>query len=311
MDSTKPSRSRRIVIALLFPLLFLLTACEMSMEVNVHEDDTASTTMLMAVPKDESLGLGDLSCDQLAAEAKQQAGGDDVTVEDQSDDQNIRCKISGKPEPIDKMNNEGFTIKRDGDQFVVHIEQDPSMQDMGMLGGAFKVEVAFHFPGPVQEVNTSLPDDAYTISGNSVTFTSIDVFAAETTITADAGSGGSAMWWILGVVIVLIILAIIAVVVMKKKKSASPAQGAANVDAAPPVAPGNVYGAPGNPTGQPDGNFTPPANAAGYPPATGAPNTSEDGSQLPPMPQPPQTGDQPPYPGQGSQNGDQRPPSQT
>lgn len=225
MESTKTPRSRRIVAALLFPLLFLLTACELSMDVTVNEDDTAATSMVMALPKDGPLPVDDMNCDQLAAEMKNEAGGEDVTVEDQSDDEFLRCKMTGKAEPISELGDQGFKISREGDNYVVAIEPDESMGDMGMLGAGMKVTVAFHFPGAVQKVDTTLKAEDYTIDGNTVTFTSLDFFGAGTTITAAASGGGASatLWWILGIVLVLIILAIIAVVVMKKKQGAAPA----------------------------------------------------------------------------------------
>lgn len=316
MQTTKTSRSRRIVIALLFPLLFLLTACEFKMDFTIHEDDTGAATMVMGIPKDESLGLDTLSCDELAEEMKDAPGGasDYVSMEDVSDDSTLRCKFVTEPQPLSAMNGDGLTIEREGDNFVVEITPDSSMSDPGVLGGGFTFEVAFHFPGEVESVETTVPESDYTVSGNEVVFTDINVFMNETTITAKAkqpgllgggasgtdsgssavggSSGSNAIWWIVGIIVVLIVVGVIAYFVMKSKRNNNPTPGQTQPSGYPPAQQGAYPGA------------QPYAQGGAYPAQPQAQPGAADGAQpYPPAPNHnpgsspyPQAGGYSPYP---------------
>lgn len=193
MDTSVPHLGKRLLIALLLPLLAVLAGCKMTMDITVAEDDTLDLSMSVVVPRDLAEDFGDTpNCDELMSDLTD--GDDTFIVEDQSTDSEIRCLMRApEPVPIAEMaNDDTMAITHEGSSFHVKVIADPAMADMEAsmdelkeLGFAPNFEVTYTFPGQVQSVTTALPDDAYQIDGEQVVFTSWDFFGVDTEIVAD------------------------------------------------------------------------------------------------------------------------------
>lgn len=174
----------RLALVVLLPLTLILAACEVAIQFDVREDNTATMEMVMALPKElAEMSDGSVSCEALAEDIGED---DNVVVTDESTDRELRCVMkSVEPQPIEATDGGGVQVTRSGDEFITHIPADPSVAaDTG--GFAAEFSATFTYPGAVQNVETTLPDSDYTITGNQVRFTSIDFFNADTVITASA-----------------------------------------------------------------------------------------------------------------------------
>lgn len=225
MQTVTTLRFRRVLWALIFPLLLILTGCEMHTEVQVNEDNTAAVNVTVSGEKD--LLPQSVSCDDVAKEFAHQFG-DGATVTDESGDNLLTCKLSSMAQSIKKLQHLNVDVTRADDEFVVKATPHEDIAEMKALLGAADFSFAFTFPGAVTKVVTAIPDTDYEIAGNKVTFTDLNFYENDTTITAGASAGnGSVTWWIVAIVAVLIIAAIIVWALTKKRQSSPSARRAA------------------------------------------------------------------------------------
>ncbi|OKL53241.1 hypothetical protein BSZ39_10570 [Bowdeniella nasicola] len=250
--TSKSPPARRILAFLFLPLMLLLASCEMKAHTEFFEDDTSKTSMEMSLPKQQAEMFGMANCDAMKKQIDKQNGGkaaEETVVEDKSDDTNVRCVISSKEaQPISEMNSDGRTVEHKDGKFIVTSKADTSADaaTAEAMFGAANFSFRFTFPGKVESVEGDVPEDSYTIDGNSVEFTKISAMTKQFTITAAdkaGGAGGSLLWIILGVLAALLILGALAFFFLKNRnKSADPAESAPY--GGPADAQASPYGAP-------------------------------------------------------------------
>lgn len=264
MKHQPSSPLRRLLTALVLPLVLVLAACEVTLDFEVSENDTVNLEMVMSLPKALAEAAGEeATCDALTADMPPD---ENLVVEDRSTDEQLRCVMRmAEPEPISNTNG-GVRIDRDGDTFVTTIKADPEMVEGAEdeFGGlAPNLAVTFHYPGPVTDVDTTLPDSDYTISGNEVSFHTLAFFGADTTITAQATSGdaeseptteatpdaqasddttqssapasatsddqddsNSNWWWLIGIIVAAVVVVAVIVYQLRKNRHAGQQPGA-------------------------------------------------------------------------------------
>ncbi len=160
----------------------------------LHEDDTVSGTIVIAVEQQyaDQGGLDQLMGDSNPADTFSSA-----VVTDYNQDGYVGTQITFDNEQLSKLasDSEDFTIKRDGDTFVVDGTLIP--QDQYFEGADVSLSVTF--PGAVAEHNG-------TLVGNTVTWSAKDgQFEVHAVGSAIGGGGGSIpplVWIVLALVVV-------------------------------------------------------------------------------------------------------------
>lgn len=257
--------------------MLLLASCEMKAHTEFFEDDTSKTSMEMSLPKQQAEMFGMANCDAMKKQIDKQEGGkaaEETVVEDKSDDSNVRCVISSKkPQPISEMNSDGRTVEHKDGKFIVTSKADTSADasTAEAMFGAANFSFRFTFPGKVESVEGDVPEDSYTIDGNSVEFTKISALTKQFTITAAdkaGGAGGSLLWIVLGVLAALLVLGALAFFFLNNRnKSADPSESAPY--GGPADAQASPYGAPADQQAAPYGEATPRENDPYADPASG------------------------------------------
>ena len=267
-------------------LLSLSGCLKMEMQFTLHEDDTVDGSIVMAVQKGvgESFGMSD---EDVLAQMESEGSFEDIeggTTEPYDDGEFVGTKVTFDAEPLSELEQQdaGFTLMREGDEFVVGGEFDTGEEDMSMLSGA-DVTLAVTFPGEVTEHNG-------TLEGTTVTW---DLLTMTEPLNArGAASAGSSFPWLwigVGAAILLVGAAAAVAIVLARRRPApaAPAYPAAGYGIDPASQPLDPAQAPGfAPEGAAPQGYVPPAYApeAGAPPAY-APQPEQAAAEAPSAPQ--------------------------
>jgi hypothetical protein len=149
----------------------------MHANIEVHDDDTYSGSMIMAYSDDALAQAGMSPSDIDAMLGSQLDSLDGGTAEDYSEDGYTGKKVNFPSQPLSALAGstgaDSMTITREGDTYVMSGSMDLTTAAMGVTeeelqtGGyaldAMDIQFIFTFPGPVESSNGD-------ISGNSVTF---------------------------------------------------------------------------------------------------------------------------------------------
>lgn len=280
-------------------LALTLGGCmKMDMQIELQSDDTIDGTLTFAVA--ESLAeLSGQSPEDLVEEMQEgilssdNALGD-VRSEPYTEEGFIGTKTFFEGAALDAIGSDaaddGLTIVRDGDDFVVTGEMDLSDADASQaaLMTGMDLRIAVTFPGPVAEHNGEL-------SANTVTWVPVPGERLEISARGSAEPAGAGGLPILAIVAIAVgLLALVAIVVVafivRSRRSSTPT----DADHAPfvaPVTPGVTHvpdaAAPGTPAAPP----APPAPAAPEFPPT-SPAAAPPVPEAPPV-VPPASGDAP------------------
>lgn len=218
-------KSLRITALALAATLVLSGCIKMEVNLELQSDDTVDGSMVFAVQE----GLGELlgeGSDEVPTdeEAANELFGDDLssdfenaTEEPYNEDGWIGTRVIFEGEALDDFSedNEGFSIVRDGDNFVVSGPFDTEAtegSDEEMLEGA-EMTMSVTFPGEVSEHNG-------TLEGTTVTWDLLDgpeeLYAVG---SATEGGAGIPMWLIIALVAGLLVVAAVVLVVVLVSRS--------------------------------------------------------------------------------------------
>lgn len=273
-------RTLRTAAVAAVALLSLSGCLKMEMAFTLHEDETVDGSIVMAVQKGigESFGMTDQDVlDQMESEGSFEdiEGG---TVEPYDDGDYVGTQVTFEAQPLSELEQQdaGFTITREGDEFVVGGEFDTGEEDMSMLSGA-DLTLAVTFPGTVTEHNG-------TLEGTTVTW---DLLTMTEPLNARGGvsAGASIPWLWIGVAAAVLLVAAaatIAIVLARRRPTSAAAPGYAMDPASPPLDPSQAQGfVPEVPQAYAPEGYAPPA----YAPEQAAP--APDAPQVPaPAPAP-------------------------
>jgi hypothetical protein len=221
------------VVATVALVLGLSGCVRVISDVTLHENNTASGEMIVAVQEGigASMGMTDQDfADQLNADS-----GTDTMVNAKvtpyKQDGYVGTRITFSDEPLESFTGVDGTITREGDTFVfAGTAPDTSQtQDLPEGSGAIAT-MSITFPGKVTEHNG-------TLKGNTVTWDLLtQTEAAHATGSAIGGGGASSPVAVIIIAAAAIAaLVIVGIVLLKRRKGGSPADGASPADDAPPA----------------------------------------------------------------------------
>ncbi len=238
-----PSRSRRLGVALLTPLVLLLSACGAQISFTIHDDDTFELTMLVW----DDTGSGTLTKDTCTESAMGGSSGfpsgtkPTYTFTDHNGAP--ACEIKTAKAPISSGNKDLTITHADGrytflmsHSAIENMKKDP--QTAAALN-LFPVELRVTFPGEVTEVSGNGTKEGNTAVWSKMAEETGDLkavgldgkptapadkdgsSAAGSSSTSSTSSGSSStLWIVLGVVGALVAVGVIvAVVVASRRRS--------------------------------------------------------------------------------------------
>ncbi len=214
-------------IALTAALVLGLGGCvRITSDITLHEDDTVSGEMVVAIQEGlgESMGMTD---EEFADSLSEDNGTDEManaTVSAYKEDGYVGTRITFKDEPLDSFRGVDGTLVREGDNFVFKGDEIDQSEAPSADSGAIAT-MSITFPGKVSSHNG-------TLKGNTVTWDLLTQseapYATGSAIGGGGGSSSSALIIIGGFLLVAVI--VVGVVLLRRKSGASP------TDEAPPEA---------------------------------------------------------------------------
>ena len=254
-----PSRSRRLGVALLTPLVLLLSACGAQIGFTIHDDDTFELTMLVW----DDTGSGTLTKDTCTESAMGGSSGlpsgtkPTYTFTDHNGAP--ACEVKTAKAPISSGNKDLTITHADGrytflmsHSAIENMKKDP--QTAAALN-LFPVELRVTFPGEVTEVSGN-----GTKEGNTAVWKAANKETSELrAVGADKG-GSAVLWIVLGVVGALVVVGVIVAVVVASRRR-SKRQAAAQAAYPSRYAPQQGYSQPAA-----QGDYQQPDQSAYQPP---------------------------------------------
>ncbi|SEJ66782.1 LppM family (lipo)protein [Demequina mangrovi] len=214
------SRTLRTLALAVVATLTLSGCLKMEMSFTLHEDDTVDGSIVMAIQKGvgEAMGMSD---EDLLAELDAEGSFEDIeggSVEPYDDGEFAGTTVTFTGQPLSEISeeDEGITIVREGDEFVVGGEFDTGGEDMSMLTGA-TMTLAVTFPGEVSEHNG-------TLEGTTVTWdllTQTEPMSARGAATAGGSGLPVWLWAVIGAVVLAGAAA--AVIIVTRRRSSEDA----------------------------------------------------------------------------------------
>jgi hypothetical protein len=211
-------------------LLLALSGCiRMTTDITLHEDNTVSGEIVMAV-QEGSGAMMDMTDDELVASMNEDnpAGKmTDATVSKYNEDGYVGTRVTFKNEPLDNFSGVDGTITREGDTFVFKGTAPDSEETSQAPPGAVAT-MSVTFPGAVSDHNG-------TLEGNTVTWDLLTLTEAPyATGSAIGGGGGSsaATILILGGAVLLALIIVGVVLLNRRKTPAAPEEDAPPAPAA-------------------------------------------------------------------------------
>jgi hypothetical protein len=213
-------------------LILSLTGCiRITSDVTLHEDNTASGEIVVAIQEGvgESLGMTDA---EWVASMNEDNGTNtmvDATVSEYKEDGYVGNRVSFKDEPIDSFKGVDGSLVREGDDFVFTGNEIEQTQTLPEGSGAIAT-MSITFPGKVSKHNGAL-------EGNTVTWDLLtQTEAPYATGSAIGGGGGSSSIILIAIIVGGIVLAaaIIGGIVLSRRKGSAPPS---NEEAPPAVEP--------------------------------------------------------------------------
>lgn len=214
-------------IALTAALVLGLGGCvRITSDITLHEDDTVSGEMVVAIQEGlgESMGMTD---EEFADSLSEDNGTDEMTnatVSAYKEDGYVGTRITFKDEPLDSFKGVDGTLVREGDNFVFKGDEIDQSEAPPADSGAIAT-MSITFPGKVSSHNG-------TLKGNTVTWDLLTQseapYATGSAIGGGGGSSSSTLIIIGGFLLVAVI--VVGVVLLRRKSGASP------TDEAPPEA---------------------------------------------------------------------------
>lgn len=227
----------------------------MDMSFTVHEDNTVSGDVVMAVEEGtgEAFGMSDESVlEEMFADTESQFPGG--TVEEYNEDGFVGQRVSFDNQPLEDLGgtDSEMSLIREGDEFVftgAGAGATDETTDLSQLPGTASVSLTVTFPGEVTETNgTIAEDDPTTVSWDLLTQT--EDMNARANATADGGS--FPLWIILVVGLGVGVVAGVAIWLGARRKQEilddAPTQGPADATFTPEQADATTGTAPVAPT---------------------------------------------------------------
>ncbi|GIJ00098.1 hypothetical protein CLV28_0900 [Sediminihabitans luteus] len=284
---------RALLATLAAACALLLSGCmRMHVDYTLHEDDTASGSLVIAFSDEVADALG-TTPEELADQSGAGVDTDDLpegaTSEPYAEDGYTGTKVTFEDTPIDEVSEgsgaDDLSVTREGDEYVVSGEMDltddsgTAVPD-GMLD-SLDVRVSITFPGEVTEHTGELEGD------NTVVWTPAYGEVTEISARGSAVEGGSGLGtgWIIAIaVIVLAAIVALAVWLVRRSsrqdaaRSADAGAGVGSYAPPPPPPPGAPVGyqpAPGPPTAAAPSDAAPSAPSDAVSPVPETPGTPE------------------------------------
>lgn len=227
-----------LALTLLSSLALLLTGCDISMNLKIVNENTASLQIEVGVDKTFLSLLGQsnkITCQELVDQLKNTGqvsiAQDTITVEDISSGSQLRCRIDTGDQPLNGISG-GKTVKKEGDK--LRIEWKNFSKDVGgsIQNNNFMdldLKMSIEMPGEITEAQVGEGK----VSGNKVTWDSADAIInskGDIIIVSQLSGGAGAMSstnlaLILGiggalVCCVIILIIVLAISRSKAKKNA-------------------------------------------------------------------------------------------
>jgi hypothetical protein len=212
-------------ITLTAALVLSLSGCvRITSDITLHEDNTASGEMVVAIQEGagESMGTTD---EEFVASMNEDNGTDtmvNATVTEYNEDGYIGTRITFKDEPLDSFQGVDGSLVRDGDNFVFTGNEIEQTETLPAESGAIAT-MSITFPGKVSKHNG-------TLEGNTVTWDLLTQAEAPYATGSAIGGGGGSSPIILIIAGILLAAVIVGVIILVRRKS-----GASPTDEGPPA----------------------------------------------------------------------------
>jgi len=197
-------------------LLLALSGCiRMTTDITLHEDNTVSGEIVMAV-QEGSGAMMDMTDDELVASMNEDNPADsmtDATVSKYNEDGFVGTRITFKNEPLDKFSGLDGTITREGDTFVFK-GAAPDSEEVSQAPPGAVASMSVTFPGAVSDHNG-------TLEGNTVTWDLLTLTEAPYATGSAIGGGGSSSAATILIIggFFLLALIIVGVVLLNRRKT--------------------------------------------------------------------------------------------
>ncbi len=218
------------IVATAILVLSLSSCVRIISDVTLHENNTASGEMIVAVQ--EGIGASMGMTDQAFADQLNADSGTNTMVNAKvtpyKQDGYVGTRITFSDEPLASFKGVDGTITREGDTFVFQGKAPDASQTQGLPAGSGAIAtMAITFPGKVTEHNG-------TLKGTTVTWDLLTLTEApHATGSAIGGGTSSPVAVIIIVAVAIVALVIVGIVLLKRRKGGSPTDDARPEDEAP------------------------------------------------------------------------------
>ncbi len=215
-------------------LVLSLTGCiRITSDITLHEDNTASGEIVVAIQEGVGASMG-MTDDEFVASMNEDNGTDtmvNATVSAYNEDGYVGTRITFKDEPLDSFEGVDGSLVREGDNFVFTGNEIDQSETSAAGSGAIAT-MSITFPGKVSKHNGVL-------EGNTVTWDLLTQTEAPYATGSAIGGGGGSSSIVLLLIIIggLLITALVVggIILLRRRSDASPTDDVRPTDEAPPA----------------------------------------------------------------------------